>query len=187
MPFYDVVIDVQDETGSTIIVGTEYGAFITDNGGDDWTMANLGMAETAESLAAPIHDLKQQWREAKNYSIPTNTGAVYAGTHGRGIFRSDDFLSADEPIAENNNVETLLVYPNPAMGSDVQVSTAGFFGMTEIEVFDLQGRKVVSKTLQNAQATERETIDVSSLSNGTYVVRLASQTKSLAAKLIIRK
>ena len=45
---YDVVIDFQDETGATIIVGTEYGAFISDNGGDDWSIANLGMAATAE-------------------------------------------------------------------------------------------------------------------------------------------
>ena len=187
MPMYDVVIDFQDETGATIIVGTEYGAFITDNGGDDWSIANLGMAATAESLAAPIFDLKQQWRGETNWSIPTNTGAIYAGTHGRGIFRSDDFLGADEPIVENNSIETLLVFPNPAVGSEVQVSTAGFVGMTEVEVFDLQGRKVVSQTLQNAQATERTTLDVSSLSNGTYVVRLVSQTKSLATKLIVRR
>ena len=79
------------------------------------------------------------------------------------------------------------MFPNPAVGSEVQVSTAGFVGMTEVEVFDLQGRKVVSQTLQNAQATERTTLDVSSLSNGTYVVRLASQTKSLATKLIVRR
>lgn len=187
MPIYDVVIDFQDETGATIVIGTEYGAYITDNGGDDWVIANAGMAATAESLAAPIHDLKQQWRNETNYSIPTNTGAIYAGTHGRGIFRSDDFLGAEEPVVDNNVIESLLVFPNPAVGPTVQVSTAGFYGMTEVEVYDLQGRKVVSNVLQNAQASERTTVDVSSLANGTYVVRLVSQQKQLATKLIVRR
>ena len=44
MPIYDVVINFQDASGASIVVGTEYGAFATDNGGDDWVMANLGMA-----------------------------------------------------------------------------------------------------------------------------------------------
>lgn len=187
MPVYDVVVDVQDETGSTIIIGTEYGAYITDNGGDDWTMANLGMAATTEDLTAPVFDLKQQWREATNWSNPTNHGAVYAGTHGRGIFRSDDFLGTEEPVVEQEELATLLVFPNPAAGTSVQVSTAGFYGQTEVEIYDLQGRKVASNMLQNAQASDRTTLDVSSLSNGTYVVRLVSETKQLAAKLVVRR
>ena len=41
MPMYDAVIDFQDASGETIVVGTEYGAFVTDNGGIDWTISNL--------------------------------------------------------------------------------------------------------------------------------------------------
>jgi hypothetical protein len=187
MPIYDVVINFQDESGATVVVGTEYGVFITDNGGSDWNIANLGMAATAEELTAPVFDLKQQWREDTDWSNPTNTGAIYAGSHGRGIFRSDDFLGSDEVIAENDNIDVLLVYPNPVIGSTVTVSTSGFFGLTEVEVYDLQGRKVLSETLSNAQATERTTLDVGSLSNGTYVVRLVNQQKQLASKLVIRR
>ena len=49
MPIYDVVINFQDASGAKIVVGTEYGAFATDNGGDDW-VANLGMAQDAKTL-----------------------------------------------------------------------------------------------------------------------------------------
>jgi hypothetical protein len=188
MPFYDVVIDFHDESGSTILVGTEYGIFVTDNGGSDWVIANLGMSETAESLAAPVLDLKQQWRESTAWSNPTNTGAIYAGSHGRGIFRSDNFLGADDIVADvTNDIDVLLVYPNPVNGSTVSVSTAGFFGLTELEIYDLQGRKVFSETLVNAQASERTTLDIGSLANGTYVVRMANMQKQLASKLVIRR
>ena len=187
MPMYDVVIDSQDASGSTIIVGTEYGIFVTDNGGSEWTIANLGMAATAEELTAPVFDLKQQWRSNTNWSSPTNTGAIYAGTHGRGIFRSDTFLGADDLVIEENSVESLLVYPNPASYGSVQVSTRGFAGEIKLEVYDLQGRIVYSDRIENTQSSERALIDISGLSNGTYVVRMVSSQKQLATKLVIRR
>ena len=188
MPMYDVVIDFQDASGSTIIVGTEYGAFITDNGGADWTIANLGMAITAESLTAPVFDLKQQWRSETMWSSPTNTGAIYSGTHGRGIFRSDSFLGAEElAISGNVTPESLLIYPNPVTSSDLQVSTAGFTGKVSLEIYDLQGRVVYSEVIANAQGSERAVVDVSDLDNGTYVVRMSSSVKALASKLVVRR
>ncbi len=139
MPIYDVVIDFQDESGATIVIGTEYGTFITDNGGTDWTIANLGMSITSEDLTAPVFDLKQQWRSETNWSAPTNTGAIYAGSHGRGIFRSDSFLGAEEVVAAiNTDSETLLIYPNPVIGALIHISTSNFVGNTLIEFYDLQ-------------------------------------------------
>ena len=187
MPIYDVVIDSKDESGSTILVGTEYGIFVTDNAGSDWTIANLGMSETAEALTAPVFDLKQQWRSNTNWSYPTNTGAIYAGTHGRGIFRSDTFLGADDLVIDDNNVESLLVYPNPASFGSVYVSMSGFVGPIVLEVYDLQGRVVYSDRKDNSQSSELALIDVSGLSNGTYVVRMVSSHKQLATKLVVRR
>ena len=188
MPIYDVVIDSQDESGATIIIGTEYGTYITDNGGDDWTMSNLGMALTAESLTAPVYDLKQQWRSETNWSNPTNTGAIYAGTHGRGIFRSNSFLGADEVVTNPSLAsDHLLIYPNPVIGGTVQISTSNFVGNTSIEVYDLQGRVVYSNLVIDVNSSDRVLVDVSDLNNGTYVVRMSSELKTLASKLIIRR
>jgi len=186
MPIYDVVIDFQDASGATIVIGTEYGAFVTDNGGDDWTISNLGMASTSESLTAPIFDLKQQWRSDTRWSSPTNTGAIYSGTHGRGIFRSDTFLGADDVVVTDPSPQGLLIYPNPVNGSSVQISTVGFSGAS-VEIYDLQGRVVYSDDVKSNLGSDRMILDVSTLSNGTYVVRLASQHKSLASKLVIRR
>ena len=187
---YDVVINSQDASGASIVVGCEYGIFVTDNGGDDWVIANAGMhsAGTIDALGAPVFDLKQQWRGETNWSNPSNSGAIYAGTHGRGIFRSDDYLGAEEIVDNSNDaLETLLVYPNPVAEGSVSVSTEGFFGTTSVEVYDLQGRVVISERIANPQAAERTVLDVSALTNGTYVVRMSSESKSLASKLLVRK
>jgi len=58
MPIYDAVIDVTDETGSTILLGTEYGVWRTDNNGDDWTISNEGMMTQFDEFAAPVFDMK---------------------------------------------------------------------------------------------------------------------------------
>ena len=60
-------------------------------------------------------------------------------------------------------------------------------GNTLIEVYDLQGRTVSSKLIENINSSESVLFDVSDLSNGTYVVRVASDTKVLATKLIVRR
>jgi hypothetical protein len=146
------------------------------------------MSITSEDLTAPVFDLKQQWRSETNWSAPTNTGAIYAGSHGRGLFRSDSFLGAEEVFAAiNTGSETLLIYPNPVIGSSVQINTSNFVGNTLIEVYDLQGRTVSSKLIENINSSESVLFDVSDLSNGTYVVRVASDSKVLATKLIVRR
>ena len=143
---------------------------------------------SADGLACPVFDLKQQWRSETNWSIPTNTGAIYAGSHGRGIFRSDDYLGAEEIVDNTPDAfESLLVYPNPVSESTVSVSTSGFAGIALVEIYDLQGRVVISERLTEASASDRVVLDVSTLSNGTYVVRMANDYKNLASKLVVRK
>ena len=188
MPMYDVVINSQDESGSSIVIGCEYGVFATDDGGDNWEMANMGMSQESEFIACPVFDLKQQWRGETNWSIPSNTGAIYAGTHGRGIFRSDDYLGSEEIVDNGSEIhESLLIYPNPVTGNSVSVATDGFTGPVLLEVYDLQGRIVISERISDARVTERAVLDVSELSNGTYVVRMANDLKHLASKLVVRK
>ena len=71
--------------------------------------------------------------------------------------------------------------------NSVNVSTAGFAGKTLVEVYDLQGRVVLSETLLEARSTERVVLNLNELTNGTYVVRMANNSKHLATKLVIRK
>ena len=67
------------------MVGTEFGIFVK-NGSSNWEISNIGMENGPDGVTAPVFDLKQQFRSSHPWSNITNGGAIYAGTHGRGIF-----------------------------------------------------------------------------------------------------
>ena len=186
MPCYDVIIDAMDPTGQSMVVGTEYGIFATENGGDDWVMANQNMASTADQVSAPVFDVKQQWRGTAPWINPSNQGAIYAATHGRGIFRSDLFLGVDE--SENmtsSEVESLLVYPNPVAGGTFSVQSDAFRGDFQLQVFDITGRLNIDQGIRG-YAGGPIVIDASGLENGQYIVRLTNGQFQKTAKLLVR-
>ncbi len=187
MPCYDVIIDAMDPSGETILVGTEYGVFATDNGGDDWVISNQNMASTSSQITAPVFDLKQQWRGVAPWINPSNQGAIYAATHGRGIFRSDLFLGtgdvSDEAVVE---AQVLQVYPNPVTGSTVTVQSEAMRGDFQMQVFDLTGRLAVDQSIR-AYMGNPITLDVAGLGNGTYIVRMANGQFQQTSKLLIRR
>ena len=187
MPCYDVVIDKMDESGQTMVLGTEYGVFATDNGGDDWTMVNTNMGTGTDVISAPVHDVKQQWRESGNYSSVSNEGAIYVATHGRGIFRSDLFLGSEDIISEEatTNAPELLVYPNPATTGAVSWQTDAMRGDFRMEMFDLNGR-VVRQEWVRGYAGEARNVNVNGLNAGTYIVRISNNRGHVMSKLMIR-
>jgi hypothetical protein len=186
MPCYDVIIDAMDPSGQSIVVGTEYGIFATDNGGDDWIMANQNMASTSDQISAPVFDVKQQWRGASPWINPSNQGAIYAATHGRGIFRSDLFLGVDES-EEMASPETanLLVYPNPVAGGVFSVQSDAFRGDFQLQVFDITGRLNVDQAIRG-YAGGPIVVDANVLENGQYIVRLSNGQFQKTAKLLVR-
>jgi hypothetical protein len=185
MPCYDVVIDATDATGETIVVGTEFGIFVTDNGGDSWAISNLGMENGPDGVTAPVFDLKQQFRESHPWSNVTNGGAIYAGTHGRGIFVNG--IASDvqeEPAAEADR--SWNVFPNPVSGTELHLPTQGWQGQAKVEVFDLAGRRWVNEIV-NVGGVDRVTTDVQDLTSGYYVVRMSQGDSVRAAKFVVRR
>ena len=186
LPCYDVIIDAMDPSGETILIGTEYGIFATDNGGDDWVMANQNMASAPDQATAPVFDLKQQWRGAAPWVNPSNQGAIYAATHGRGIFRSDLFLDVedlDEDVAAQ--AQGLLVYPNPVSDANFTVQSSAMKGDFQLQVFDLMGRLAVDQSVTGYVGGPL-VVDASALPNGQYIVRLVNGQFQETAKLLVR-
>lgn len=80
-----------------LFVGTEYGVFVTVNGGRSWAQLRNGMAP------APVHDL----------AIHPRDNDLIAATHGRGIFVMDD-VGPLEQLANLGRLVAGLVSPRPA-------------------------------------------------------------------------
>ncbi|MGB1031682.1 MAG: T9SS type A sorting domain-containing protein, partial [Flavobacteriales bacterium] len=187
MPIYDVVIDYTDP--EVILVATEHGVYATDNGGDDWEAVNMGMAPAADAIACPVHAIKQQWRGGTNWSYPQNTGVVYAGTHGRGIFRTGTLVGVNE--ADNGidqDQDLFAVYPNPnntgnlSMNLDLDAASDVL-----VQIYSLQGRLVLSKNLGQMSGQQVVQLDINALANGQYVIRVDAGASSKVSKFVVLK
>ena len=78
----------------------------------------------------------------------------------------------------DNEITDLQVYPNPVGDNYVNIVTS-VSGDKLVELFDLNGRKVMSKIISE------ETLDISSLEPGFYITQITIDEKSSTFKLII--
>ena len=143
------------------------------------------MENGPDALTAPVFDLKQQFRQSHPWSNVTNGGAIYAGTHGRGIFVNG--IASD--VDENELVEevtTWNVFPNPVVGGELNLPTLGWQGQARVEIFDLTGRRWVND-FPNVSGIDRVRTDVQDLPSGYYVVRMSQGDKVQAAKFVVRR
>jgi len=200
MPIYSSVIDVNDASGNTIVVGTEYGVWATNDGGTTWTHsagvassvpANPQAGASVGSLGyVPVFDLRQQQTGIKPYMNPQNYGTIYAGTHGRGIFRSDDFYSVgvNENTAGVGTIQGLSasVYPNPTAGdANLSLQLSNTVNQVYVQIFGLNGQMV--KQIQYGQlnsGTHQLALDAQSLAAGQYIVKVVAGNSSETVKLI---
>lgn len=191
MPCYDAAIDVSDVSGQTVVVGTEYGAWVTNDGGDTWAMSNMGMAAAEDFIGAPIFDVRQQWRGNSRWSYPTNPGVIYAGTHGRGIFRSEEFSFVnveDRPLLDQN-INSFNVYPNPVTNGVAQIKFQ-LSGTTDVRlsVFDIRGAFVKQVPMQKLAGGEHVlTLDLLDLPNGTYVLAAEMGSEVKTTRFVVMK
>jgi len=160
MPVYSAVIDVHNS--NNVIIGTEFGVWSSKNG-SSWVLEDAGMP------LVPCHMLRQQ------YLPGVNKGVIYAGTHGRGIFKSSNTTSVFESSnSEDQDVELLSVYPNPAE-SFINIELSTSLTSFDLSIIDLMGKKVL-----NLPAYTQSRIDISSLEVGNYIIVVeANETKKL--------
>lgn len=115
------------------------------------------------------------------------TGDV-SGNHSRIITNATIWLSnssaaklSDEPLAENAIIN---LYPNPADQTINIAFNSSLNENTRIRIFDVVGQQVLSTQMGTDQGFNLFSVDVSSLSNGTYFVELANTNSTLTRKFI---
>jgi hypothetical protein len=79
----------------------------------------------------------------------------------------------------NNTPLEMVIYPNPSNGSYVTIQTP-VNGVKYVEVFDITGKRLINTSLS------ADTLDVSSISSGLYLVKVTVEGQSKTSKLIIR-
>jgi hypothetical protein len=91
------------------------------------------------------------------------------------------FLGTDEPGRQIN----VTIYPNPAsgfayltVGNDSQIYT--------VELLDLAGNKILTEKTDVSAVTHGLKMDVSTLSNGIYFVRISDGSNTVTKKLVVQ-
>jgi Secretion system C-terminal sorting domain len=95
------------------------------------------------------------------------------------IANGGKFIQSGQVIAKE-----LKVFPNPA-NAKITIQTDGLLASSTIRVFDMNGRVVLRKFAGEKQLTAQ--IDVSTLSNGTYIVEIKNNRESYINKFVVEK
>ena len=72
-----------------------------------------------------------------------------------------------------------MIYPNPVDGNYVNIRSS-IIGSKEIQVIDLNGRRILNTTVTNNQ------LDISRMSSGVYILRITINNRSKIFKLIVK-
>ena len=193
MPVYSSVI--LKDSPNKVVIGTEYGTYATT---DITQTANL-IVWTEENGTAgnspgkvPVYDLRQQTLPPWNVN---NSGVLYIGTHGRGIWKCSDFyvpLSTKNKGSINNAASTgkleIAVYPNPVTDAARMSFNVDKPCNALISIYDLSGSLVKQiswkATQEGKQIVE---LNVNEFASGTYLVSMQSAENRCSGKFVVTK
>ena len=189
-PVYSATFDIGDS--DNLIIGTEYGVFATDNisaGSPTWTEENNGIPRVS------VFTLVQYLTDNNSSTDFTEyQGDIFAGTHGRGIYRSTALMTSKPvDIPEQEEVvftqsKGLNVYPNPAVDyTNVELNLNGAMDVA-IFVRDINGRLVNQLKFGKMPAGKREVrVNTSELSAGTYMITVQQGDDVKSGKFVVTK
>jgi len=80
---------------------------------------------------------------------------------------------------------SMMVFPNPSDGSEIQISieTALDTDQISLEVYDLQGKKLISELVQNTSGIQR--LNLNGLSKGIYLLQARSGNELITTEKLI--
>ncbi|MQP24502.1 T9SS type A sorting domain-containing protein [Flavobacterium sp. LMO8] len=161
-----------------VIIATELGVWYTNNFSavsPTWNQSYNGMSNVK------VMDLDLQVNTGYPNSYPAASYTVYAATYGRGIF-SGSFtaptLSSDD-VAVSKGIK---IYPNPSKGI-LNIAIPNYTGALNIEIFDINGRKVLTN---KGDFASEKMMNLAGLQSGIYIVKLAGDNLTYSEKVMIK-
>ena len=165
LPDFSALTLIWDNNGEDgLYLGMNYGIYYIDNTFTDWQPYSNLLPNVM------VNELE----------INNVTNMLYAATYGRGLWVSplvEGTAGVEDRISENN----VAIYPNPAT-SEFTIALPKSM-KAEIRVFDITGKLLIYEA--DALIANKHKVDVSSLSSGTYFVRLNTEEGTATKKLLI--
>jgi hypothetical protein len=105
-----------------------------------------------------------------------------------GVFLDNiSIISADVSIEETQN-DFVRIYPNPTDGilyvtcRDAMHCVSTTTAITNIEIFDVMGRKIQNSEIRNPKSVT--VLDISHLTNGVYFIRITMENGMVTQKIV---
>lgn len=164
---------------------------LTDNArGRHWASWRTASAQLTDNLDVLQPDYQANttgWQQV-TYTLTAPATAtlfrldfrVYQDTGNSGVIHYDDVVFVDNNTmgVKENNIAGLRVYPNPVTNGKFFISTDAN-SEKSVAIFDVLGKQVV-------KTTATETVNVSNLNAGVYIVKITEEGKTATRKLIIK-
>ncbi len=160
---------------SLILVGTPMGVWSSSDDGKTWAPNNSGLANVT------VMSLKEH-----PYYIG-NGYALYAGTHGRGMFVSYTLdPTGINTVKKGQTVNNLTVFPNPLSNNGHIQYTLARQGHVIINLYDIDGKlvKVIADENMIAGPVDIQ-FNVGDLISGTYIMQVVEGQYQATQKLVV--
>lgn len=195
MPAYGILIEKSNP--KRVLVATEWGVYKT----EDITQPPTTIVWTQENgnglPQVPVFSIRQQrlepWHtivKANNtFTQVTNSGRIYIGTHGRGVFSCDAYYMPPTGIAKTVDKKgAMSLFPNPSDGRSVLSFDLAKASEVMVKVYDLQGKcvKVIGVGRMPAGPAQVE-LNCLELGFGTYLVSLEAGGLKEVTRMVIVK
>jgi glycosidase len=139
-----------------------------------FVLSNLRNAEKTFTLPSGIANTSMV-DELSNTDV--NLGSTISlAAYEYKVFTTDNFVSVNE--MESLSATTPIVYPNPCQDGLVIIKIPGSFSDAMMNVFDLQGKQVLSKQIDS------NPFSISNLSKGIYFVKLVCSDNVMITKFV---
>ncbi len=175
--------------------GTEYTVTYWYKTGDDsarfrfwgqWRDAN-GAISVSDDPFQPsdyIETPSEDWTQLTVTSTAP-AGATILRASFRNYSNSSDLyidnvvLSDGTSSVKNNNIAGLSVYPNPATGNTLYITSHNSVEKSVV-VFDVLGKQVINATTVNG------VVNIANLTAGVYIVKVTEEGKTATRKLVVK-
>jgi hypothetical protein len=124
------------------------------------------------------------------FSICAINKVVSSNVTGNASTRGE--VATDVVVEENNDIllenKTVVLAPNPASSTlNVRFDALQNATQAKIAVYDIQGKKVLTETLDIQKGENATNLSVENLSTGTYILRIESVENFAPMRLMIQK
>lgn len=166
------------------------------DGGSDYTVS---FSPEANSPYAYCGDLDGKTVQGtNNYIMEDLIGESRSGNYVFAVIRAEGAPTGtvnsvemsfcnDEQVSlgleDQEESKDLTVYPNPSDGL-VNISSKGYSGETDLNVYSITGKKVFEKQYENMSA--KTNLDLSNLSAGVYLMKIKNDQETSVRKIVIK-